>query len=345
MRSFALLLPVAFAACSNGSGHPAQLAWSQISAGVTDGLHGVWARGNGTVVVVGDAGLVLRTTDDGDNWLAQRVPRPDMNPAGALYGVWGQDNEVFVVGAQGLVLRSEDAGATFSARVLPQTGDLRSVWGDGAGNVWAVGGLPLGSFNEIAYVAHSSDDGASFTVDTRAEASGLFGVWGSATAGGGSELWAVGFRVSMDMDPVSTEVVLHSTDGLTWLSSDGPQSTTGNCGVLRGVWGSALDDVFAVGQCGGEIAHSGDGTHWVDLRGDLINHIGEGLDGIFGTGHDDVYAVGGTDNGNAEILHSVDGGRTWVAQPSQPGRVSAIGGSRGNSLYAVGAEGTIFRGR
>ncbi|MCI0457632.1 MAG: hypothetical protein L0Z62_11730 [Gemmataceae bacterium] len=66
----------------------------------------------------------------------------------------------------------------------------------------------------------------------------------------------------------------------------------------------------------------------------------DGLIGVWGSGPNDVYAVG--DNGL--ILHSSDQGATWAPEVSgTTSNLTGVWGSGSSIVYAVGANGTILR--
>jgi hypothetical protein len=106
----------------------------------------------------------------------------------------------------------------------------------------------------------------------------------------------------------------------------------GATGAVLGLWGSAWNDVFAVGE-DGLILHY-DGTAWqsMDSGTELT------IKGVWGLSGSDVFAVG--DEGL--ILHY--DGHSWspVASPWTEGSLLGIWGLSADDLYAVGESGTIL---
>jgi hypothetical protein len=115
-------------------------------------------------------------------------------------------------------------------------------------------------------------------------------VWGS----GPDNVWVVGYGSS------GFACNIQHWNGSAWSAVAGPSipdETNGRSARLEGVWGSGLNDVWAVGMddfARGIVLHW-DGTTWsftkVPIQGD------KALDAVWGSGPDSVWAVG---NG---ILH------------------------------------------
>jgi hypothetical protein len=80
-------------------------------------------------------------------------------------------------------------------------------------------------------------------------------------------------------------------NGTTWTAPTSPPSNTIN---LNGVWGTAPDDVFAVGDVGTVLHSSGNNVWTAQTSGTTLT-----LYAVAGSGTGDVYAVGQ----RAVILH------------------------------------------
>lgn len=73
-------------------------------------LNGIVAAGNGRLVILGEAGTILRSEDGGAKWSA--VPSPYK---GSLFGaVVAADGAIVAFGLRGRIYRSADAGATWT---------------------------------------------------------------------------------------------------------------------------------------------------------------------------------------------------------------------------------------
>jgi hypothetical protein len=167
-------------------------------------------------------------------------------------------------------------------------GAFSSVWGSTEDDVWAVGG-------------QRDMDGGSQAVVYRRDASGwapfavppdmpmLNWVWGVD-----GEVWVVGL-----------EGAIWSWDG-DWIEHE-----SGTDRVLWGTWGPSSDRLWAVGGNALDddpVLLQWDGNVWSEVE--LPQLEGNGLLKVWGTGPDDVLAVG--DKG-ITIHHD---GETWTAQDS-----------------------------
>ena len=115
-------------------------------------LYDIARTSSGTVIVVGEAGTLLRSPDDGNTW-----ERVDALYAGSYFGaVAASDESLVVYGLRGNVFRSADQGVTW-ARV--ETGDRRTIMCGTAGDDGTV--ILAGA---AGAVLQSHDGGATFSV-------------------------------------------------------------------------------------------------------------------------------------------------------------------------------------
>ena len=111
---------------------------------------------------------------------------------------------------------------------------------------------------------------------------------------------------------------------------------------LRGIWGTAADNVYVVGQY--MVGFRRVDTAWYQLEFTGIAVPGDttspSMNAVWGTpDRAHVYAV--TDDGH--VLHSTDRGESWQATLLAPGvELFAIWGSSASDIYAVGTAGTVF---
>ncbi|MEZ4338424.1 MAG: hypothetical protein R3B82_17520 [Sandaracinaceae bacterium] len=126
-------------------------------------------------------------------------------------------------------------------------------------------------------------DGSTWTSVTSPTDQDLWGIWGAAP----NDVWAVGGSARL-ADGVPT--LLHY-DGSAWTSVEIPPLTPSGVRALFKVWGSSATDVYAVGQIGVMIHY--DGASWTEVR----TGAADDLVAIWGTGPDDILAVGGRSNG------------------------------------------------
>ena len=264
--------------------------------GVTGtGPNDVWVAG-GSVGAEGGSSLPIAYHWNGDSWSHQEGV-----PGGALSGVWVSPTDVWFAGDSTLRWN----GTTWTD--LGALGDTRSVWGDGAGTVWAVG---LGG-RALRFDAA----GAQMSSETPTSQP-LFGVWGSSA----SDVWAVGLGGTM----------LH-WQGTSWTASTIPVSTSS----LNAISGNASHDVWSVGD-EGTIVHW-DGSAWTSVASGTTM----ALEGVWANGSSDAWAVGGRETGGGRgiVLHF--DGTSWSQAYSGGSRLIAVWGTSASDVWAVGEDLTI----
>ena len=102
---------------------PVKAQWIQQNSGTTENLNDVFAITADTVVVVGNAGTILRTTDGGNNW------QPIANAtANILHKVkFINTTTGYIVGDNGTLLKTTDAGETWQTINLNITNNLYDI--------------------------------------------------------------------------------------------------------------------------------------------------------------------------------------------------------------------------
>jgi hypothetical protein len=105
--------------------------------------------------------------------------------------------------------------------------------------------------------------------------------------------------------------------------------------VFSGVWGSAANDVYAVG--GSSSTGAGTVAHWNGVAWSIVrSEPKKPLLAVWGSGHDDVWAVGE----RGTTIHS--DGSTWMAKVSGTTEsLQSVWGSGPGDVWAVGHGGTI----
>lgn len=238
----------------------------------------------------------------------------DATGSGWILSVWGPETgERFAVGGrspeQGVVTRYD--GQQWDEIALPaDTPLLNWAFGFSASDVTVVG--------YDGAILHF--DGSEFSAMPSPTTERLWGVWGASP----DDMWAVGGLNE-------TPVLLHF-DGTSWTLEDIPELQRGGVNAFFKVWGSSASDVWVVGQSG-VILHY-DGSAWAEMGAGT----GEDLISIWGTGPNEVYAVGGRGNG---VIAAYDG-TSWRSEnlSPQPGLNGVW--TDGNRLVAVGERGTVL---
>lgn len=148
--------------------------------------------------------------------------------------------------------------------------DLSAVWGSSPDNVWATGWITRGSWgtNIIHYDGEKWEDYDYFEADLN----GMFGL-------NENDIWAVGNNLII---PNRDALIAHY-DGTEWKTVHIDYGTS----ILKAVWASAPDDVFAVGF-DGTILHY-NGKKWDKMKSGTDKHLFD----VWGFASDDVYACGG----------------------------------------------------
>lgn len=202
--------------------------WERMSAGAPDGHpHGIWGTDPGCVYVAASRNQVWRFDGAAGSWTSLDT---GIEPDGSLFDVWGTgcDGHLFAAGTRGTLLVRRDGG--WERIAVPTSQSLRSLWGSGPDDVFAVG--------KQGVIVHY--DGSRATLMESGVEVDFEAVWGS----GPDDVYAVGIGAT----------VLHY-DGTRWRSASG-----GSLARLYDVWGSGPDDVFIATGVGR--IHHFDGQVW-----------------------------------------------------------------------------------
>jgi len=166
-----------------------------------------------------------------------------------------------------------------------------------------------------AEIAVSSDGGKTFAGGSIDSDFDYRGVWGTSA----SDYFTVGLGGIIRHQATTPSVF--ALDQPPWVASEGTPPP-----ALYGVWGASANDFVVVGA-GGMIVRW-DGNKWsapVDggTKADLLAVTGFGMD---------RFAASNA----GEILHSTDGGATWIKQPVAPDPLEAIFADSVTDVWAVG---------
>jgi photosystem II stability/assembly factor-like uncharacterized protein len=219
---------------------------------------------------------------------------PTIEPP-VLTDVWGSSaTDVYIVGESGLILHSKDSGESWQRQRSGTEEHLHSVWGSAVDDIYVAG--------EKGTLLHSKDSGASWQKRDSGFTEGLTTIWGSSA----NDLYLLGHSEEKG------GVILHSKDaGKFWQKS----KETGL--VANGIWGSSAKDVYVVlGDDVSRILHTkNSGKSWKTQHENdpgPYSSDGYGLSKIWGSGANDIYAMG-----YPYSYHSNDLGKTWKPLNSQ----------------------------
>jgi hypothetical protein len=308
--------------------------WSRLLPDLTDSLQ--FHPADSQTFYAGLEGWLAKTTDGGLTWsytdyLGLGVNDIAIDPTNT--------DTIFIAGhawgGQGEIQKSTDGGGSFEGVLFGENQSGESY-----------------DFNVV--LIDPSDSQHIFAGGGNFYAPRIFGDLWESTNGGGT--WdrtslqnvIVNALLIDHQNPVlmyagcgysgGTEVPLYKStnSGATWTESyEGiPSFAIG----LRGVWGRAATDVFAVGMFGvysdfTRIFHY-DGNSWSEMDSGTT----EDLYDVWGTSAANVFAVGTS----GTILH-YDGG-LWSAMTSgTTENLNGVWGSSGTNVFAVGDNGTILR--
>jgi hypothetical protein len=267
------------------------------------------------VAVTGQDFTATPSTETGsqcspDGWCWEN-PRPQGNQLRAVWSVSATD--VWAVGEGGTIQHWN--GLVWSRVASGTTRTLYGVWGSSPGDVWVVGAS--GTFLHWNGSAWSSVLITNYPY--------LFGVWGSSA----TDLWAVGSeKVGSGPSAFYQAILLHG-DGSSWERVASP--TDGTQSQLNAVWGSATDDVWAVGV---DVATNANLIlHWNGLAWSRVpSGAMHRLEAVWGSSATDVWAAG-----DSTTVHW--DGASWSTEPSgAPYRVRGIWGASANEVWAVGVD-------
>ncbi len=226
----------------------------------------------------------------------------------------------------------------------PTTNVLRGVFGDGSGEVFAVGSKSTVVRAAVTHaaVAEVLDPGYALrSVWATGGSAFAVGDEGTVLVRGNNEVWTgnsgvIGDNTQMTVFGTSaTNVVTAGSGGQlahfmgsAWAPEDSSVVTS-----INGLWSRTSGDWLAVGEAGMILRGSGTGAlTWVGESSGVTTD----LYGVWASATD-AYAVGF----GGVVLHS-SGGGTWAAETSGTS-VDLFGVfGAGDQVWAVGAEGTII---
>jgi hypothetical protein len=357
-----------FVAGKNVSNQPVLLhydgSWTVTNTGSTTGLNaGLWGSGGSNVFVVGPPPLHF----DGTRPSVLPTP-PGLFSPSQLWAAWGTPTgSVWVAGDGGYIARWDSASWTL-APTLTGT-KLRAVASVGTSDAFSVGSTTAGAslrydgvaWNPLTVPVASGDalrsvwmangsfgaavgvngsagvvyhfGGTSWAAPCAAASTARNAVWGATNA----DVYAVGA-----VDGSNQKAISH-WDGSCWANTTfvGP---AGGSLQLFGVWGATSTDVFAAGARTSTFPttaalYRGSGNTWTEMTLPLSNPAVATsaltrIDGVWGSGASDVFAVGDG------IVHF--NGTSWSNMIGPGQALRAISGTGPRNVFAVGDNGRLL---
>lgn len=271
-------------------------------------------------------------------------------------------DDVWAVGTRstssgGTTLAEHWDGSTWTVVPSPTPGPehagyLSSVVTLSPTDAWAVGSYQRDSVTSQALIEHWNGavwKSVALPVPPDSDEFDL----SSVTATSANDVWAAG-RVEKTPHERDVTAIEH-WDGTTWRRVASPSLPEPEQSFLRGVWASAADDIWAVGQGldfgrGGvraalqpkiaTFAEHWDGASWtlVPTPTPFASGRGSGLTSVSGSASDDVWAVGG---GPAGCVAEHWDGSTWsvthcVHPSGERVALSGVDAVSSSDVWAVG---------
>ena len=304
--------------------------WYQQNSGTTANLNSVHFEDVNNGWAVGDSGIILHTTNGGQEWIAQTsgtdrwlrsVSFTDLNNGTTVGGGENDTTE------EGIILRTTNGGMTWFQQTSGTMRNLAGVSFSDSNNGWAVGGYWVYRVDSepifFGTILHTTNGGTTWAEQLSGETSWLSGVSFTDANNGTAVGASYGFsRVA--------GVVLRTTNGGTnWVR----QLKAIRNYALHGVSFTDANNGTVIG--GRYVQRTTDGgTTWV-----LQSSGNYSLYGVFFTDANNGTAVGW----DGIIIRTTNGGTTWIAQTNGTKTIlRSVSFTDANNGWAVGDNGTIL---
>ena len=319
--------------------------------GIDGMLQDVYFMDNQNGLVVGDGGLMLKTSDGGKTWEKMEI---DMRPPGAgqrpggppgagggpppgfgrggpapLYNIYFVDENVgFIIGGRGTILKTEDGGKTWARKMAMSSagvgrgGNPRGMRANlmGIQMISETTGFIAGTENTILKTTDGGETwvGSSERARVGETRNNLEGIWFVSPTTG----WVIG----------SFGILLHTADGgENWEKRD-----PGFDNNLFGIHFLDENTGWISGQ-EGLILHTTDGgATWNQQKTESYDDLHDitFVDAMVG------WAVGGYNS----ILHTTDGGKTWAVSNIPGGATfKGVHATDQNHCWTINDWGVIAR--
>lgn len=271
--------------------------WSPMASGTEEHLSGIWGSAANDVFAVGDYGTILHY--NGTAWSLM----DSADAGGDRTGIWGSAaNDVFAVNENGTILHYD--GTAWSLMYTGTDEQFWGIWGSAPNDVFAVGNK--GFFGGL--IMHYN------------------GIAWSQMAYGGSDLDWIGGTSANDVYANGGSEIRHY-NGSSWALMDYNELFDNEVLLGGGVWGSAANEIFAVGEQGTILHYNG--TSWASM----ISGTTANFHSIWGSAANDVFAVAG----DGTIMHY--NGTAWSLMVRGTAvDLAGVWGSSSEDIFAVGYQ-------
>lgn len=284
------------------------------SALSTTNLNSIFGANDGhRLWLVGDAGTIMESDDDGKTWDGR-----GSSASRNLNWVAGTSDgkHLYAVGDSGTIVRSADSGKKWEMITTSTTNDLYSVFAaDDAKRVWIVGASGT--------LLASTDGGSTWKSETSGTGMWLWAIRGTTN---GTKLWAVG----------AWGTLIQSSDGgATWHA----QVINSNENIHSFFATNDGQRLWAVGNDRNIWESTDGGSTWASKN----SGKGEAFLTIYGAGGDAIWLLA-AGTGGTMLRSDHDDGAWMQLSPGTAVNINSIfGSSDGTYLWAVGNNGTIIR--
>ena len=284
--------------------------WVELTNTTNDDLRDVWGTSANNIYAVGGHDTTILYYD-GAHWtdLEDHLP---VTAIADTHGIWGSSStNIFAVGGwsyygvpRGSILHHN--GTVWQSlsdqpnSLVAWINQLHGIWGTSAADIYGVGERNYALFSGwVGPLMHYDGSSISEMDNPREIVSGsdLFDIWGTSS----EDVYAVGNVINEAC--INIETICIFWDLICWdvcteyatynhsnvMYCDGKEWTHVETGVdadLFSIWGSASNNIFAVGESG-TILHY-DGSQWAQMTSGTTFD----LRGVWGTSEGAVYAVG-----------------------------------------------------
>lgn len=289
--------------------------FSPQNSGVSSQLNGIDFSSPAAGIVVGNAGVIRKTTDAGLNWTnSNSGTSQNLNGIAYLNG-----STYIAVGKNGTIIKTTNAGTSWTTVNSGTSNDLTGIFVNGLA-IYVTGdnGTILVSTNS-GNAWTPTNTGISFKLNKIFFVSDLVGY---AVGDGGTILKTVNAGQAWNFQASGTNT--HSLTDIYF--------TDASTGVIvGGITGSNEAIILRTTNAG---------SIWTsdDITGVVLNGVGFYPDNSVG------YAVGGSYSGNTSIIYKTTGqGASWTPAISSSSRQMAVCFPGNGIGYSCGLNGTILR--
>jgi photosystem II stability/assembly factor-like uncharacterized protein len=269
----------------------ANAQWLQQNSGTEENLYDIKFINKNTGWTLGDGGIVLKTTNGGDNWI--NIPNPSITAGGILSTVFPVDsNIVYVVGGHEVILKTTNGGINWI--------EIRNgPYGCGSGfeSVFFLN-KDTGWFCGSMRVLRTTNGGLTF------DSAGIF--WGSL-----HDMYFKDFNTGIICGDGR---VFKTTDGgLNWFNTDVP--TNGIAAMFMKIGVVENQYVWVIGSnAAGVYKSTNFATTWSKVDSTM------GADGLYFINRNTGF-LGGALN---KVFKTTDGGYNWRREKTDTGVVVAL---------------------